>query len=643
MRDIGRYFMSQLGGEQHQQQYRSRDDAYGPLQHEAGVFSNILRSRLHSQGADRTLSDASSGKLLPPFTIDHGRYEHHGHYDRQGHHYGHADLDSRKSIADLIGEGKFRRYGRQHAGDHRQSDALLMEPLESFQRRAERPPSVNVMFGDANRAAGDDRSNANFEIGKYGRVTVLRDPELNHLREIRIHLDREAGQLCPTPRQQYSLNQLLTYLGERLRRQFGAACDGGIRLDDQQGLSGGDGRRVQNRNFARQERFHPETEEQIHRMNRFDGAGHGRLSHREVDDYFSRRTVPKQQGESRSVMAAKEAMSALFNPDRRAPYDTVRQGLSGGLEIGRYGLTAEHLQGWLAKHIGSPPEWQRLQGVAQDGRLPRAYAEQFQNPYFMGEFLGFVENLKTGHRPVSALDMRRLMPRELQESVMTDLVGDYARKCRGNMGAIALSYRLGRNSDQLSAADLNDPHNQNYARTALRLYGLAQSRQMSQGDSEIEYICNRAELGNRLSDGRYSDRRRSNRESESISENGYTTERSQLGHRLVAQAVKTAHQMNSIGWCARGVKRTLRHFGVDGIEGHAADTKEFFDRDRRFKRVDLNDLQPGDIVVRGRSRGHRYGHVLVYLGNGMEASDHVQRLSKASKYGGSWAYRMVST
>jgi hypothetical protein len=605
MRDNGRYFVPPLGFEQYRQQHQSQSDACGLLQNEASWLKQTLRGALQSAGGERSLPESNFRRFLPPFSIDHGQHQPDG----RSHHHGPGELDSRKSVADLIGEGRMRRYGSQRSADHCLSDGLFMEPLESLHRRAERPPSVSVMFGDASRSTSREHNDANFEIGKFGRIKVLNDPELNQSKEIRIKIDREAGQLFATPRQQHSLNQLLGYLGDRIRRHFGAACDNGIRLDDQQGLSDGDGRSGSGRKFSRNDRFHSETEDQIHRMNRFDGAGHGRLSRREVDDYFSRRTVPQQRDESKSVMAAKEAMSALFNPDRRSPYDTLRPGLSGGLEVGRYGLTADHLNGWLSKNIGLPPDWQKIQTLANEGKVSPRFADQFQNPNFAGEFLGFVDNLRTGQQPISRLDMRRFLPKELQEAVMTDIVSDFARQCRGDMGAIALSYRLGRSPEQLSAADINDPRNQSYARSAQRLYGLAQSRQMSTPDSPLEYSCDRSELG----------------------------------QRLAAEAVRTARQMDSIGWCARGVKRTLRRFGVDGIEGHAADTKEFFDRDRRFQRVDINHLQPGDIVVRGRSRGHRYGHVLVYLGNGMEASDHVQRLSKAAKYGGSWAYRMVST
>jgi hypothetical protein len=120
------------------------------------------------------------------------------------------------------------------------------------------------------------------------------------------------------------------------------------------------------------------------------------------------------------------------------------------------------------------------------------------------------------------------------------------------------------------------------------------------------------------------------------------TPASPLGKALVTEAQRNAERLNKVGYCAKGVSQKLSKFGVN-ITGHAAHTKPRFDRDSRFEKVSMSHLEPGDIVVRGRSPGHPYGHTFVYLGNGKEASDHKQGLPDGSQYGTSYAYRLRAT
>lgn len=92
--------------------------------------------------------------------------------------------------------------------------------------------------------------------------------------------------------------------------------------------------------------------------------------------------------------------------------------------------------------------------------------------------------------------------------------------------------------------------------------------------------------------------------------------------------------MNTTGWCAKGVNRALGNAGlyVNPLPS-AYMYGNVLARDSRFREVSLTDdqirkLPPGAIVVSAayNSPGNPHGHISVTLGNGMEASDHIQSL-----------------
>lgn len=104
--------------------------------------------------------------------------------------------------------------------------------------------------------------------------------------------------------------------------------------------------------------------------------------------------------------------------------------------------------------------------------------------------------------------------------------------------------------------------------------------------------------------------------------------------RLAASARSMAASMNTRGWCAKGVNRALGNAGlyVNPLPS-AYMYGNVLAKDSRFREVSLTDdqirkLPPGAIVVSAayNSPGNPHGHISVTLGNGMEASDHIQQL-----------------
>jgi hypothetical protein len=105
---------------------------------------------------------------------------------------------------------------------------------------------------------------------------------------------------------------------------------------------------------------------------------------------------------------------------------------------------------------------------------------------------------------------------------------------------------------------------------------------------------------------------------------------SALGQQIAQSANQTANSLNSQGWCAKGVRMALEKVGINGIGAASAYmVADQLAKHQKFKEVQvsrdqLKSLPAGAIVVWGQSAGHQHGHISVALGDGREASDHVQ-------------------
>lgn len=105
--------------------------------------------------------------------------------------------------------------------------------------------------------------------------------------------------------------------------------------------------------------------------------------------------------------------------------------------------------------------------------------------------------------------------------------------------------------------------------------------------------------------------------------------------RLAASARSVASRMNTRGWCAKGVNRALRAAGLPMAPSPSAYMyARRLAADHRFREIrnvsdaGLRKLPPGAIVVFGPNGGRtRHGHIMVTLGHGLEASDHIARIS----------------
>jgi hypothetical protein len=116
------------------------------------------------------------------------------------------------------------------------------------------------------------------------------------------------------------------------------------------------------------------------------------------------------------------------------------------------------------------------------------------------------------------------------------------------------------------------------------------------------------------------------------------------GDQLAACAAGVASDMGSVGRCYRGVKAAVREAtGVQLSGGSAYQAAEQLSSSGRFREVsvspsELRNLPPGAVVVWGSTDRSPHGHVSVALGDGREASDHVQ--SQITSLRGASNYRV---
>ncbi len=110
-----------------------------------------------------------------------------------------------------------------------------------------------------------------------------------------------------------------------------------------------------------------------------------------------------------------------------------------------------------------------------------------------------------------------------------------------------------------------------------------------------------------------------------------------FGARFATIASSVAKSMGTVNNCAYGFETSFEKMTGIAMRGHAFELKAQMDKNKKFRRVEVSDAQmanlpAGTVVIhdrnlnyRGKGLGGQYGHVSVALGNGMEASDHIQK------------------
>ncbi|MBX9687160.1 MAG: hypothetical protein K2X27_10685 [Candidatus Obscuribacterales bacterium] len=113
---------------------------------------------------------------------------------------------------------------------------------------------------------------------------------------------------------------------------------------------------------------------------------------------------------------------------------------------------------------------------------------------------------------------------------------------------------------------------------------------------------------------------------------------------MAVSAMSEATNTNTSGRCYAAVCRALHPLGIQLSGAAAYQARDILLCDNRFTAIFVNNveqLRRGDIIVYDKSSSHPYGHIAVYQGNFIEASDHVSSITHTQNYGGATVFRLI--
>lgn len=461
-------------------------------------------------------------------------------------------IDATKSVEEHIRAGTFKK--ESDAG--KPVDSLRPEDKNKPAESA-KPPKITVLYENKNPEAHTPQPN--YIVKKDGSISVLRNPEgPPHDTDVVIQVDRDAKQTgAPDKVQQKSIDDLVAYQGARIIEKFGAelkeiATPHGklkqVEINDAQNLvSDKVEQKFGDKLPPDVSKFAPppmpiDVKHTSDMMNRVQGSGGHVTVPREsapgrhpgdatpagVDQMIPARSVPQSPKETDSVAAAKDAAAALFDPERKHPYQTIKENSDHSYRIGRYGLnqgfTLLGLAELMGVDLGDPPDMAKLQAYLQQHpqaleKSIQAYAARIQhdadnahlsphdplresikqlqhlaksldNPQFQNDFVKFLNDMNGSGQPITHERLARFMPKELQELIAesgitheSKLLGENPHHLsdRG-AGTIALAVLLGRTPN---TSDIENAQYADYTRAGSNMYKLAESRMQSLGDITV--------------------------------------------------------------------------------------------------------------------------------------------------------------
>ncbi|MBA4073549.1 MAG: hypothetical protein C0508_00825 [Cyanobacteria bacterium PR.023] len=373
--------------------------------------------------------------------------------------------DPKVSPAELVKQGKFKDRTAT-----RQESVLEIPDLND-----KTPPKISVGMEDITKQPPDK---PHFVVKQNGDIEMFGDPEALKAKDIKIQLERNEGQLYPTDAQKAAAEKLVTYLSDRLKSQNPDLAKNGVELADNDAVVSPEARQNAGMRQPQSSQMSPETQQSVGNMNRFKGNNGGEMPMGNTRDYFPNRDVPRQANESDQQAAVKEAAAGLFNPDKSEPYSTIRKSPEGDHRVGRYGFSGRQIHNWLAGlDLGDPPDPAKIEELIKQGKLPKGF-----NADSLKKLQAMAQKMANGEAP--SKDDMKLLPKEMQETMATDMVGQLKERLGDNPGAIAAGMMSGKAPSELTQEDLNSPTGKQLADAGQRLYDIATARQQSTDDND---------------------------------------------------------------------------------------------------------------------------------------------------------------
>lgn len=399
-------------------------------------------------------------------------------------------LDGNRPIADLAKEGTIT------------DNTKSIKPVEREKAADGKSPTVKVQFSDMTPNQ-PNKVPPDFVVKKDGSITMNNNPEKTGQKDIIIEVERADGQLIPTESQQKSVDDLYKYLDARIKTENPDAQKNGVKVDDPQNLVSPEAEKATQ---ARSQRQAPadlpqEAENQTQSMQRFRGAGSGRMSRGEANDYFPERTVPRQKNENDNIAAMKDVVAGFSSKGDPHPYEHVSHRGSRGFGVGRYGMTYDNFANWL-----SGLDIDGLEELERQGKVPKGTAAKMKK---MKESVGkakesgkdsdldpFLAKMKAGdqNNPITADDIKQNFSKEVQELVASHQVGRFSEelgreKQSVQPGDLAFAMMTGRIP---TAEDAANPESKRFMDAATQSYQIALNRYEQPGNGPVDF----ADTGN---------------------------------------------------------------------------------------------------------------------------------------------------
>jgi Transglycosylase SLT domain len=293
--------------------------------------------------------------------------------------------------------------------------------------------------------------------------------------EILVELERRQGQLNPTDKQ-FKAAQLLTEkLAGQIHHIQGAVT---ITIDDRDNIVKSDEKICLGLRSAEVLRTSDQTADIISTLHRSKGIDGMDMPRAQTRDFalFETRSVRKLPHETYQDMAQKEAVAALFQPDKNKPYETARVHPNGDIRVGRYGFSGKQI-GSFVDGLGEPPQHSHMQDLVKQGRLSPDYAEKLMHPEFRERVKGLAQDLQRGVYPESAV-LRELLPKQAQEQIALRLLDAYRYNGISNEGQLAAVMLSGRSTETPDEIVSGEP--KALAEAGQKLYRMARAWQVSE-------------------------------------------------------------------------------------------------------------------------------------------------------------------
>ncbi|HEY9871097.1 MAG TPA: hypothetical protein V6D08_18165 [Candidatus Obscuribacterales bacterium] len=326
---------------------------------------------------------------------------------------------------------------------------------------------------------------------------------------------------------------------------------------------------------------------------------------------------PAGEPHIRGQRALKELSAQLAQAGNGRSFESAELSDTGKLELGRYALTYDSIAAWLRDLRLDPPSRENLDTAVARGKLSPELADLLASTRFQS----LMTRLHAGLKP-TAEELKEALPPVLQERIAGDLVYKFAaystdKNGQVDVGKVALALKLGRMPTR--AERLADDN-----------------RRLEQEGAQL-FFSNIWESPGGTFLWRNVEPAAPVLERASYEPAGNPTD---AQRRLRSLAENIARSRNTVGRCYNAVADALDSIGVHLTGESAYMAASQLASDSRFEEVALSCLQPGDILVHGKNGAHPDGHIAVYLGGGLEASDHIQELIRGEGYGGTRVFRL---